>query len=200
MIFKYTKQIKMDKFTIETPITKDQLQKGFIIKYKIMEDIKNKVINEFITKTINEIILLIVSNTIDEQTYKELKKDTTIEYTNYEDEDGEIIETSQKVIKKTEQQKNVIKDKVKSIQKIKYEFKSDFIGSNLLSDLNNIVRQYIMQYPHKLSNIVNADKILITDTELDNIKDQIYSKLNERFTDCIIQMDQLKLYILIDWN
>jgi len=190
----------MDDITIETPITKDQLQKGFLIKYKIMENIKNKVLNEFITKTINEIILLIISNTIDEQTYKELKKDTTIEYTNYEDEDGEIIETSQKVIKKTEQEKNVIKDKVKSIQKIKYEFKSNNNKHDLLSVLNNIGREYIMQYPRKLADFNCIKIITITETELDNIKDQIYNKLKERFPDCLIQMDPLKMYILIDWN
>jgi hypothetical protein len=190
----------MHDITIESPITKDQLQKGFLIKYKIMEDIKNKVLNEFITKTINEIILLIVSNTIDEQTYKELKKDTTIEYTNYEDEDGEIIQTSQKVIKKTKQEKNVIKDKVKSIQKIKYEFKSNNNKHDLLNVLNNIGRQYIMQYSPKLADYNCMKIITITETDIDNIKDQIYSKLKEIFPDCIIQMDPLKTYILIDWN
>ena len=41
---------------------------------------------------------------------------------------------------------------------------------------------------------------VISETEIDEIKLKIFEGLKERFPDCLIQIDPLKTYIIIDWN
>jgi hypothetical protein len=173
---------------ITTPIAKEQLQKGFLIKKEININIENKFIKEYIDNEIKGIIRYIINNTIDETLYNELQKDTKIEYTNYEDEEtGENIELSQ-IVKKNEKDKIELLNKIKERQRYIYYFKCKSDG---------------LHPPHgdfQKSTFGYLTTKILSKTELDNIKDQIYSKVKEIFPDCIIQIDPLKTYILIDWN
>ena len=92
--------------------------------------------------------------------------------------------------------------------KVKYDFKSNnFRRSDscrypdYIQSINIDFNQYRTKYPFFSSLAEPSDPVTkITETDIDNIKDQIYSKLKEIFSECIIQMDPLKTYILIDWN
>jgi hypothetical protein len=105
--------------------------------------------------------------------YNELNSNTSVEYSGNDDEleTGEFINQIQKIVKKTEEQKKYIIDKVREMQKFKYEFK----------------------YPIR-------SEYAITQNEFESIKLKIFEELKVRFPDCLIQIDPLKTYILIDWN
>ena len=149
----------------EYPITKKQLQTGFILKNKITDMIKNEFFDKCVIEELNKISIEIVKKTINEQLYNQL---TTTEYDDV--------------------QKKRIIDRVKEMQSYKYNF-----TSNILDRLNN---GYINQMRELCSN-----SIYVNDPNLlDEFKLKIFNGLKERFPDCLIQIDPLKTYILIDWN
>jgi hypothetical protein len=136
----------MDKIVIETPITKEQLQKGYIIKNKIIEDIKKKSINEVIEKTINEIILLIISNTIDESIHKEVKK--------------------------TEQEIN----KIKRMQKLKYKFDNIFgksLSIELYTIFNKYITQYPTKFNMKYIPITEKELNIVKKQIYEQLKEKL---------------------------
>jgi len=110
-----------------------------------------------------------------------------------------IIRKKKKYIKLDEVRQKIISDIAKILNNIKYNFKSN----EILSEINCKCRKKMQPY-YNICTKYDEDhynKITkITQEELNNLKDQIYSKLKDRFPDCLIQMDPLKTYILIDWN
>jgi hypothetical protein len=153
---------------ISYPITKEQLQKGFLIKKQIEINERNKCIEEYIQNEINIISTQIINNTIDEAKYNNLES---------------LIISNKIDDKKLEE----IFIKIKEQQIYLYYFKQ-------INDINNLRIKKINE------KIGYYKTTMLTKTEIDNIKQRIYILLKERFPDCIIQMDPLKMYILIDWN
>ena len=177
----------------EYPITKKQLQTGFILKNKITDNIKKEFIDKYVLEELNIISIAIINKTIDENIYNELNTHTTIEYNEYDDDnDVEIT----KIVNKTEGQKKIIFDRVKELQSYKYEFTSNISRPKCENILNKLNAGYTNEI-HKLYSIsiFNNNPNL-----LDEIKLKIFNGLKERFPDCLIQIDPLKTYILIDWN
>jgi hypothetical protein len=163
----------MNSIKLEYPISKKDLHKGFNIKKRMDEKVKKEFLDKYVKDQLDIIAIEILKNTIHEYMYNELNSNTSVEYSGNDDEleTGEFINQIQKIVKKTEEQKKYIIDKVREMQKFKYEFK----------------------YPIR-------SEYAITQNEFESIKLKIFEELKVRFPDCLIQIDPLKTYILIDWN
>ena len=127
--------------------------------------------------------------------YNELNSNISIEYLGDEETDeGNYIEPIQKIVKKTEAQKKYIMDKVREMQKFKYEFKPSNGNYGIL--LHQLNQRF--QSGHRFSQ--NQLRSQISKNELESVQLKIFEELKVRFPDCLIQIDPLKTYILIDWN
>jgi hypothetical protein len=87
----------------------------------------------------------------------------------------------------------IINNSESKIKREKYLFNTIQIAIRLQMKIEEFEKTYMGK--HKFFN--NAK---ISELEIIEIKNRIYDKLKEIFPDCIIQMDPLKTYILIDWN
>jgi len=169
----------------EYPITKKQLQTGFILKNKITDKIKKEFFDKCILEELNKISIEIIKKTINEDLYNELNTHTTIEYNEYNDDNDIKIK---KIVTKTEQQKKRIIDHVREMQSYKYNF-----TSNILDRFNN-------GYTNQIRELCSNSRYVNDPNLFDEFKLKIFNGLKERFPDCLIQIDPLKTYILIDWN
>lgn len=195
---------------IKYPITKDQLQKGFNIVNEIIVNEKKQYLEKYINEKLELISGEIIKRTINEKAYNELKSN------NKKKNVIGIIEVG-------------IKDIINDIQKFKFEFKETNIGQknsfgsfsnelnvdfykhissiwNMQYKIQNLPYQYFKyehyQVQYRLSDYQNSMPIIkpLSENEIDEIKLKIFEGLKERFPDCLIQIDPLKTYIIIDWN
>ena len=157
---------------LEYPITKAQILKG----YELKDQIRDKLKKEYIENYIKEQLDLITSN-IMKQTI------SPSEYT-------AIIDINEK---KRIDEKNRIMDRIKETQKYIYRF----------SDINSFISLLVPSIKKQMSTLegnIYCTEITTTKKEYEEIKITIYTILQTRFPDILIQIDPLKEYILIDWS
>jgi hypothetical protein len=178
----------LDISKIVYPIKKEQLQMFFNLRKELIEKEKKDKIDKYIKEKIDHISSLIINNTINEFEYNELISTTKVVYDYIEDEDtGETVEESKRIVSKTENEIKIIKDKIKNRQQVIYKFESDY--NRQLPDKTK--RQ---QVNYKFENDPNGQ---LPD---ESVKMSIMNALIERFPDCSIQIDPIKTYLFIDWN
>jgi len=192
---------------IKYPITKEQLQKGFNITNEIIVNEKKQFLDKNIKEKLELISGEIIKRTINEKAYNELKSNNK-----KKNEVGikDIINDVQKF--KFEFKETNIEQK-NSFGSFSNELNADFykhISSiwnydnpqNMQYIIQNLPYQYYNQVQYRLSDYQNLMPIIkpLSETEIDEIKLKIFEGLKERFPDCLIQIDPLKTYIIIDWN
>lgn len=168
------------------PITKSQLQNGFLIKQNISEIEKTKLLDNYVKEEIDLISYKIIANTINEKVHSRLCNNLTTKIIPKLNTEKKCIETIKVICERSEEETNIIKANVRKEQILTYHFTSSI--NELNKKLNNNLKH--------INHIPNS----INDYDLNNSKIQILEGLRNNFPDTIIEIDDKHTHLIIDWN
>jgi hypothetical protein len=173
----------MNNIKLHFPISKAQLQSGFILKKNIVETEKKNILNTYINNELDIISCKIINSTIDETHYNNLKNNMVMKYIPRINTEKKCIET---ICKSSDKENNCFKTHIGKIQKLIYKFEISI--DKLNERLNNNIK------------IINYTSNSINETDLNDAKLKILEGLILRFPDSVITMDDQQTCLTIDWN
>jgi len=168
------------------PITKNQLHNSFILKKNISEIEKTKILNDYIEEHVDLISYKIIGSTIDEKTHANLNNNQVVKYIPKINTEKKCLETIKIISERSEDERNILKAKIKKEQILTFQFDSS--SDKLNKKLNNNIKN--------INYIANS----INETDLNNAKMKILEQLRKRFPDSIITIDDKHTQLIIDWN
>ena len=132
---------------LKYPITKEQLLKGYIIKAELFHQDKKMKMDIYTDEKVDSISSLIIEKTIDKEMYDDYICEYRYVYSEgEEDEDGNWTPGKKRLVYKSEQLKEVIKEEILKKQQLTYHFDKMFSFNYMVDDeVKNIILQKLKE-------------------------------------------------------